>query len=292
MSRRERAVAELRVRGAEIGLPLVETLGTIRSHSASRVAWHTHERFELLFLTDGATAYEFSGGRTLALPGGHFLVVPPGARHRGRHDVRMPAGLCGIVFDPRRKGSGRNTSFAPRDLRWLAEQFEQAPLTAQAAGPELRRLVAVLSRQVRAFHDGATNRADVLSLRLSVIAVLLESAKQLTSGAPIPPQRAIEAALAHLEGCWREPLRMSDLAQAAGCSRARLFEVFKQATGMTPNDYLVRLRVNKACEFLADPARSVTDVAYAAGFSSSQYFSNVFRKYINATPSEFRRRAR
>lgn len=280
--------AELLVRGADLGLPLVQTLGAIRSHSASRISWHEHERFELLFLLEGATAYEFSGGRTVELPGGHFLVVPPRMRHRGTHDVRMPASLCGVVFDPRRPGAGRNTPFAARDLDWLAGQFERHVLAVQPMGPELRRLAAALSRQVREFHNRGKDRVRLISLRLLAGAVLLEAARQLTHAALAKPRHAIAAALAHMEKNFHEPLRMTTLAQAAGCSRARLFELFKQSTGMTPNDYLQRLRVNKARELLAGTTRAVTDIAHATGFSSSQYFSNVFRKYAGTTPSRFR----
>ena len=128
MRHKKQPPAEMLVRGADLGLPLVETLGAIRSHSASCITWHAHERFELLFLLEGKTAYEFSGGRTVELPGGHFLVVPPHTRHRGTHDVRMPAKLCGVVFDPRRPAAGRNTPFAARDLDWLAHQFERDAL--------------------------------------------------------------------------------------------------------------------------------------------------------------------
>jgi len=284
----KQAPAELLVRGKDLGLPLVERLGAIRSHSASRITWHAHERFELLFLLEGATAYEFSGGRTLELPGGHFLVVPPRTRHRGTHDIRMPASLCGVVFDPRRPTAGRNTPFSPHDLDWLANQFERHALAVQPMGPELRRLAGALSRQVREFHSHGKDRARVISLRLVAGSVLFEAARQLTDTAHAKPQRAITAAIAHLEGHYQEPLRMAALARAAGYGRARLFQLFKQSTGMTPNDYLQRLRVNKARELLAGTTRPITDIAHDAGFSSSQYFSNVFRKYAGTTPSRFR----
>jgi len=84
---------------------------------------------------------------------------------------------------------------------------------------------------------------------------------------------------------------MLALAEAAGCSRSRLFQLFKQATGMTPNDYLQRLRVKEASAMLINqPGASITDVAFSNGFSSSQYFCNVFRKYTGTTPVAFRLR--
>jgi AraC-like DNA-binding protein len=277
---------EHRVRGADFGLPLIEAVSAIRSHAASRITWHKHARFELLFLLEGATAYEFTGGRAVELPGGHFLVVPPGTVHRGVHDLRMPASLFGIVFDPRARDAGRNAPFSRRDLEWLRGQFERHALAARPMGPELRRLVVSASRQLRA--EGPVEGLAGLTLRLQVCAALVEAARQLTGARHGQTERAVAAAVAHMEQHHGEPLAMGDLARAAGCGRARLFQVFKQATGMTPNDYLQRLRVTRSRELLARSDRSVTEIAHAVGFSSAQYFSNVFRKYAGTTPSAFR----
>lgn len=281
------SAAEHLVSGTELNLPLVEAVSAIRSHNASRISWHKHSRFELLFLLEGATAYEFTGGRTVDLPGGHFLVVPPQTVHRGLHDLRMPASLCGIVFDPGRPQAARNTPFTRRDLEWLRAQFERHALAAQPMGSELRRLAAALSRQVRA---GVADLVTAVTLRLLACAAIVEAARQLTGTRHGQPERAVAAAVAHMERHYPEPLPMSELARAAGCGRARWFQLFKQSTGMTPNDYLQRLRVNKARELLADPAHTVTEVAHAVGISSGQYFSNVFRKYAGTTPSAFRAR--
>ena len=57
---------------------------------------------------------------------------------------------------------------------------------------------------------------------------------------------------------------------------------------MTPNDFLLRVRVEKARELMANRGKTVTEVAFAVGFSSSQYFSTVFRRYTGQTPGEYR----
>lgn len=276
--------------GEQVGLPLVETFGAFQSHSASRNSWHSHPRFELLFLLEGATAYEFSNGRTVELPGGHFLIVPPGAAHRGLHDVRMPASLCGIVFDPRRKHASRNTPFTARDLEWMACQFDRGRLTVHAMGSELRRLASSLHRELRGKAAGRDDSLALPSIRLLACAVILESARALTAAEQVQSREASASVLAHMEQHYAEELNVDDLARQAGCGRASFFQTFKRSTGLTPNDYLQRLRVNKAKSLLNSSDESITEIAFAVGFSSSQYFCNVFRKYTSQTPSTFRRR--
>ena len=282
------AESERLVRGDEIDLPLVETLGAIRSHNASRITWHSHRVFELLFVLEGGTAYEFADRRSIELPGGHFLVVPPRTVHRGLHNVRMPATICGIVFDPSRAGACRQTAFTAKDLAWATAQFRQNALVVRPLGRELPRIIAGLGQQIRAFEQRPDDAVARARLRLSTCAAILEAARQLTQVNRADSKQIADAVVAHMQTRLQEPLRIEELADHVGYGRARLFQIFKAATGMTPNDYLQRLRVKSACDLLTTSERSVTDIAQALGFSTSQYFSNVFRKYTGATPSEYR----
>ncbi len=280
--------AEHVVTGRVLDLPLVERAAIVRSQSASRITWHRHRRFEMLLLVDGATAYEFADGRTVEIPGGHFLVVPPEARHRGVHDIRRPAKLCGLLFDPRPRSAGKHTPLAPGDLRRLAATFAAGALRPCPMNVELRRLAGVLARQLTNF-----DRRDpgaVVELRLTLCAALVEAARQLTAPRIQEPTTAVRAAQAFLDANFGRQFGMHEVAAAAGCSRARLFHIFKQSTGLTPNDYLLRVRIARAQEALERTNAPVTQVAMACGFSTSQYFSNVFRKYTGQTPSAFRGR--
>jgi len=291
MNRMPTPQAEQRVYGHDIGLPLVYSIGAIRSHSAAKLGWHAHPWVELLCVLDGATAYELKDGRTLELAGGQFVVIPPRAVHRGLHNVRMPAQLCGIIFDPSHPSAGRRTPFTSGDLRWMAKQFRSHGLTVGSIGSELRRLLTTLNRRVIQW-EGDSDIGKLPSFRLLVCAVVLEAARQLTAVKSAAAQDAVTVAIAHLKAHLHEPVMMDDLAERAGCSRARLFALFKEQTGLTPNDYLQRLRVDKARHLLATTSRSVTGIAFDVGFASSQYFSRVFRKYIGQTPSQYRQRIR
>lgn len=69
-----------------------------------------------------------------------------------------------------------------------------------------------------------------------------------------------------------------------------MFEVFKETTGLTPNDYLLRQRIERAKERLTQTSQPITEIALGVGFSSSQYFANVFRRYTGMTPLAHRKR--
>jgi AraC family transcriptional regulator len=83
---------------------------------------------------------------------------------------------------------------------------------------------------------------------------------------------------------------LDSLAKEIGLSPAGLRARFKQETGFTPHEYLQHRRIEEAQRRLAETADEVTTVAHELGFSSSQYFSTVFRRQTGLTPCEYRRR--
>jgi AraC-like DNA-binding protein len=84
---------------------------------------------------------------------------------------------------------------------------------------------------------------------------------------------------------WTVP----ELMKLAHMSRSNLMRVFRQATGQTPVEYLIRLRLRKAMSLLRQTDWSVTRIASAAGFEDSNYFSRQFRQVLGQSPSSYRR---
>ena len=84
-------------------------------------------------------------------------------------------------------------------------------------------------------------------------------------------------------------LRLQVLAKESGYSRVHFVRMFRAATGYTPHNYLLKLRVDRVRELLASPTLSLTDIALECGFSSHSHLSRVFRQVLGVTPSEYRR---
>lgn len=276
--------------GDKLNLPLVAEVGATRSHVARCVAWHSHPGGQLLYLLRGTTAYEFKHRHRaeVEVPGGHFLIIPPGVAHRGAPDMRPPCILFHVVLDEQAGNDCRNTPFTPEEWRWFRQQFRRAGLSVHPFSTELQRLADKLVRAVPEYCAHPGGRLPLARLRTWTCEILLESAAQLNAATKAEPDNVVQAAEAHLRNRLDEKVRMSEVARALGVTRARLFEQFKRGAGMTPSDFLLRVRVEKARELMADRRKSVTEIAFAVGFSSSQYFSTVFRRYTGQTPGGYR----
>jgi AraC family L-rhamnose operon regulatory protein RhaS len=79
--------------------------------------------------------------------------------------------------------------------------------------------------------------------------------------------------------------QMSDVCEV---QRTRLSDLIRKLTAYSPMAYLTRLRIARARDLLRRSEASITDIAISCGFSSSQYFANVFRRCVGQTPTAYR----
>ena len=65
--------------------------------------------------------------------------------------------------------------------------------------------------------------------------------------------------------------------------------MFRAATGYSPHNYLLNLKLERAQELLRNPSMSLIDIALDCGFSSHSHMSRLFHKIVGVTPSAYRR---
>ena len=92
----------------------------------------------------------------------------------------------------------------------------------------------------------------------------------------------------YLEQHLSEPITFEKLVEIGRTSPSALRRAFQAAFGCPPMGYLQRLRIQKAMQLLADPAKSVTDVAFEVGYHDSGYFSRAFKQETGVSPKQFR----
>jgi AraC-like DNA-binding protein len=103
--------------------------------------------------------------------------------------------------------------------------------------------------------------------------------------------RAVEAAL-WIDAHAHTALDLEAIAAAAGLSPFHFLRVFARVLGVTPHQYLLRTRLRRAAQLLAEDARPVTDVAFDAGFNDLSNFVRTFHRAAGVSPGAFRKAAR
>lgn len=103
-----------------------------------------------------------------------------------------------------------------------------------------------------------------------------------------PQARYVHQAVEHIRDCYQRDLSVEDAARKLGISSGYLSRIFKKETGYTFTDYLMYYRVKRAAELLRDGERRISEVADQVGYADQRYFSQVFKRIVGITPTQFK----
>ncbi|WP_017446669.1 helix-turn-helix transcriptional regulator [Gayadomonas joobiniege] len=131
--------------------------------------------------------------------------------------------------------------------------------------------------------DSSQNMAELSRL---VAEEAAEYSDLLAQSADLRIKKQVDAAKTYLFKEAHNTIDFDELANHIGISKGHLMRVFKSHMGVTLNQYLAQIRIEKAKVFLK--THSVTDTAIAVGFNNSNYFSTVFKKQVGCTPGQFK----
>ncbi|SCM83132.1 Putative sensor domain protein (fragment) [uncultured Sporomusa sp.] len=85
-----------------------------------------------------------------------------------------------------------------------------------------------------------------------------------------------------------KPIKIEDVAAHLFISASHLSRLFQRELNCTVNDYITRVRVERAVELMKQPELNVEQVSKAIGFQNQSYFAKFFRRYIGVTPLVYR----
>jgi len=170
----------------------------------------------------------------------------------------------------------------------LAEAFRRDDLEVMRSGRSKLELVELFLNQRGLVDWFVTNKLPVLDDQGRAIGVMgtvqpYELQRRLSY--PFPE---IEKAVAYIREHFREPLRMAHLARHVGLSVRHFDRQFKEALSIGPKSFLIKTRMQAACERLRGSGKSVGELATDLGFSDQSSFTLQFRREMGMTPLKYR----
>lgn len=227
---------------------------------------------KILLVERGELQYEVDG-RTWVISPGHLLYRPGWTRSHWRSTTRrLDISFC--EFDSPTAG-----------VLW------REPFVARAADPQ--RETEVLHRIVELY---ATNCEAALleaagELKALLARTFISASRQLDSSAGGPAMHpAIDSALKHLSESFARPDALDNLHERAGIGINRFRMLFRQQLGLTPQSYVLLLRMRAARYYLTDAQLPLKRVSRLVGYDDPLYFSRVYRKFWGHPPTQDRNR--
>lgn len=127
-----------------------------------------------------------------------------------------------------------------------------------------------------------------LQVGLAAHQLLVAMALAVEHGQTSEVRDAIQIARAYIESHYGENIRVESVAAEVSLSTSQLIRLFRQHLSTTPHNYLMRYRITKAKELLAETTLGVGEISRRVGFSSESNFSYRFSRMVGQSPSAYR----
>lgn len=265
------------------GVPECVVLGrSVYQHAYPPLPEHRHFGVaELAYVETGHQPYNV-GGQRFTLLGGEGAVIPPDTPHSSDGYPSYPGKRYWIQLRLPKKPGVRWLGLSPAEAEPLLNML-RTPVNMRTKWPAdfARRINALFT-----LFDRPACPVRTATLRTSLLAVLLDLL-DLNLPTPSPAYEArVRKAIDWAETQKSNPVTLDQLAAVAGLSLSSFKHVFKEVAGIPPHAFILRTRIDHAQTLLRKGEGTVTDIAFACGFPSSQYFATAFKRITGITPND------
>ena len=242
----------------------MNTILFVGEHSRTfEVQWHVHDCWELVYCTGGEGVFQFENGTAIHYQKGEAVAIPPNLRHTNTSH----AGFTNIHIRLSDPSFSERTAFrvADDEEKHLREAFNQARYYYLADIHRRELVLAALGELISSylivFRSNSEFSEPVEQIRSMIIRHYAE------------PDFALDEAIRTL------PFHYDYLRK-----------LFRKEMGITPLEYLTKMRMKKAEIMLGamwTKDYSVAEIAQLCGYDDALYFSRVFKKHFGCSPSVF-----
>ncbi len=233
--------------------------------------WHWHDYYELEIFLSGC-GIERMNNQTLQVKRGSMTLITP----IGCHEVELDddAIVCNIQFT----GTGMSDSL----LRRL--QGIGGSLYIELEGQAFDNVLSVLHIMKQ---DYDHSLQDELQLMLEWLLLLLLRETEKQDGTPVYDEKMIEI-INYIHHNFMDKVSVESLAKRFGYSATYMGTLFKNKIGMSIGTYLNNIRMNYAYSLLIGTDKTIDEISEQSGFCDRTYFSALFKKKYNQSPTECR----
>jgi AraC family transcriptional regulator len=238
------------------------------AHLHERPFTEVHDAYSLAYVRKGSFGYRHRG-RSFELVAGSVLVGQPGDEYVCTHDHACGDECLSFHFG-------------------AAIADELGACWGVGSAPPLAELMVLgeLAQRAEATELGVDEAAMMFAARFAAVAQGRGRGDQRVQ--PSDRRRAVTAA-AWIDAHAHESIDLERIAAEVGLSPFHFLRTFAAVLGVTPHQYVVRCRLRRAAALLAERERSITAVAYEAGFADVSNFVRTFGRAAGRSPTKYRK---
>ena len=226
-----------------------------------------------LYIVDRPGLHLECAGHRLAYPVDGIMVIPGWCRYRF---LATPGVWHGYIH------------FETTDVSSvIARRLFPGPLVL-GDSPDLLARLRTLARRLVAGHTGEAEMHQALAICHDALGECLGLLPRDTRDLASQSRERISASVAYIQGHLDQPIQVEDLARIAGVSRDHCVRQFRDLVGMTPMQFVLEQRVNRAAALLARNELGIDEIARLCGFADRGYLTRIFGRRMGITPARYR----
>ena len=172
----------------------------------------------------------------------------------------------------------------------LAATYDEQDQRLQATGEPIRNELEMILRPDGSRGWYVTSKTLLRGADGGLLGIVAVSYDQHTTEGTYRHHASLQAAIDLVRRRYAEPLKVADLARAAGLSVTQLERATRRALGVSPKQLLIRARIDEAIRRLDDTDLSLATIAGECGFYDQSSFNRLFRRTTGITPGAYRSR--
>lgn len=211
---------------------------------------------------------------------GDIVVVPANIPHGAYWNTEI--NITVLILEPAFVAHTVYESIDPDRVELIPHFSKSDPLISQIA----------LALKTELQSDGLSSRLYAESMATALSAHLLRHYSTVKHAirdyAGGLSKYKLKQAIEYIHENLTEGFSLQAIANYIGMSQYHFARMFKQSTGMTPHQYLIKSRLKKAKKLLANTDLTISEIAYRTGFASQSHLTRLFRKHVTTTPKAYR----
>ena len=234
------------------------------------------EQYILIYCVEGKGRITVDGKRSV-VKANQYFIIPKGVPHNYGSDEKDPWSIYWLHFSGELAShysdiSGRANSIIRSEVSRIADRnllFEEMLLNLEMG-----------------YSQENINYANVCLYHFLASFKYISQFRQVRK---VKENDVVENAILFMKDNIPEKVTLSEIASHVGLSASHFSLIFRTKTGRSPMDYLMHLRIQKACTLLDATAMRVGEIAGETGYEDPFYFSRVFKNIMNSSPVQYRK---
>lgn len=254
------------------------------------VPLHWHAEFEINYIHNGCSEF-ICGDEKFVAKAGDVILLPPNTLHAIYPYQNNTQSYDTLVFHPAMLGLEENDRCAAEYIRPIVNGSLGLRMHI---GKEAARYEVIKGLVEEIFFCAKENSAQADMLLKSDLLRLFWVLEQTGAVYRIREEDAnrselIRPALEFINENFCESITVEKLAEITHLSKSYFMDRFKQAAGVGAVEYLIQLRIKKACELLVNTEQTTAEIAFECGFRNLSNYNRQFKRIVGCTPNEYRK---